>query len=140
MNSMGIGKFCVNCGKEIPSDMKFCGYCGRERLLTSKSDSSGGVAASVSPSGKRSSTSWGLIPTIVVVAIGGYLAIVALTSIFNAIAPEFSDQISHGQLPKWPYAPIVLGITVLWRAVKKNIQRKGSTPSEIDRTQSWRKR
>ncbi len=133
-------KFCVNCGKEISTDMKFCGYCGRERLLTSKSDSSGGVAANVSSSGKSSSTSWGLLPTIVVVAIGGYLAIVALTGIFNAIGAVFSDQISHGQFPIWPYVPIVLGITALWRAVKKNIQRKGSTPSEIDRTQSWRKR
>lgn len=104
-------KYCMSCGKRMPSEMNFCGHCGKEQLLTSKSDSSGRAAANVPTGGKSSAISGGLLLAIAVVALLGYLAIIGVTSIFNAIG--------QGEFHAYYLVLICLGISALWRAFKR---------------------
>lgn len=108
-------KYCMSCGKQMPSEMNFCGHCGKEQLPTSKSASSGRAAANAPTAGKSSGISGGVLLAIVVVVLGGYLIIVSL----GAIGSEFSEQMSQGKFPLWLYILIVLGIGALWRAFKR---------------------
>jgi len=104
-------KYCMSCGKQMPSDMNFCGHCGRGQLPTSNSDSTGRGAANASTEGKSSAISGGVLLAIAVVALGGYLAFVGVTSIFNAIG--------QGEFHAYYLGLIGLGIGALWRAFKR---------------------
>ena len=118
-STAGDLNYCAGCGKQIPRFADFCPHCGCQQLLTSKSDSSGRVGASVSTNDKSSLSSWGWIPTIVVVVIGGLLTVRVLAGLFDAAASSFSDSARSGNgVPAW-YFVVVAGGFALWRAIKK---------------------
>ena len=108
-------KYCMSCGKQMPSEMNFCGHCGKGQLPTSNSDSAGRAAANSPTSSESSGISGGVPLAIAIVLLGGYLIIISLSAIWS----YFGEQISQGKFPMWLYVPIVLGIGALWRAFKK---------------------
>jgi hypothetical protein len=111
-------KYCVHCGKEIPPEMNFCGYCGKGQSPTVKPDLIRKLA-STAFTGGRGPTSWGWVPTIAVAVIGGYIAITVLTALFNFIADVLGQQqlISEGHINPLFYV-IFIGIPVLWREIR----------------------
>ena len=84
-------KYCMSCGKQMPSDMNFCGHCGKEQLQTPKSDSFDRVAANVSTGTKSSDFAGGLLAIVVVIA-ALYLVANVLSWIFNGVTSAFDGQ------------------------------------------------
>lgn len=111
-------KYCIHCGKEIPSEMNFCGYCGKEQSPTLKPNPIDRIAATAFV-GSKGPTSWGWLPKVVVAIVGGYIAITILVILFNFIADVLGQQqfISEGYINPLFYV-IFIGIPVLWREIR----------------------
>jgi hypothetical protein len=122
-------KYCIGCGKQIPVEMIFCGYCGMEQSPTPKPDPIDRKAATTL-AGSKISTSLDWLPTVIAACIGVYLAARILACLVNG---PF-----HGV--SWWYYLVTMGALAAWRIAKENIKKKRKTTAEIDRTESWRKR
>jgi len=86
-----VMKYCMSCGKQMPSEMNFCGHCGKEQLPTHKSDSSGRAAANVPTKAKSSDVAGGLLAIVVVVAVL-YLVATIFSWIFDGVTSAFDGQ------------------------------------------------
>jgi hypothetical protein len=84
-------KYCMSCGKQMPSEMNFCGHCGKEQHPTLKSDSSGRAAANAPTRAKSSDVAGGLLAMVVVVAVL-YLVATIFLWIFNGVTSAFDGQ------------------------------------------------
>ena len=84
-------KYCMKCGKQMPSEMNFCGHCGKEQLPTLKSDSSGRAAANVPTKTKSSDVAGGLLAIVVVIAVL-YLVVTIFSWIFDGVTSAFDGQ------------------------------------------------
>jgi hypothetical protein len=84
-------KYCMSCGKRMPSELNFCGHCGKEQLPTSKSASSGRAAANVSTGTKSSDVAGGLLAIVVVVALL-YLVATIFSWVFNGVTSALDGQ------------------------------------------------
>lgn len=107
-----VTKYCTSCGKQLRLETKFCGYCGKGQLPTSKSDASGRVAANVSTRMNKDKSTTNPLLVIGVILVLIYLLVQVLSFLAGYLMID-------GQFNLGLWCVICLAAMYLWRHWKK---------------------